>query len=113
MFSSELIPDIFDKCHMTDILKWTADEAGHLDVLKAMRGLAVREAFGLQPVMIAVWTCYLACCHDAAISALQQASDQRLLEVLANLRKAGNTAPAPHTVAKALIGRNALKNASE
>lgn len=56
VFSSELIPDIFDKCHMTDILKWTADEAGHLDVLKVMRGLAVREAFGLQPVMIAVWT---------------------------------------------------------
>ena len=113
MFASELMPDIFDKCGMKNILMWTADEGAHVDVLKPMRGGAVREAFGLQPVMISCWTCYLACCTDMALRALQEASDQHLSDMLAELKKQGNASPGPHTLARVLIGRSALRNGPE
>ena len=70
---------------------------------------ASSQEVGMQPCMIACWTCYLGCCNEAAIEALQAASDARLLEVLATLRKEGNEHPGPHTLARVLIGGNALK----
>ena len=68
-----------------------------MDVLKGKSVQQVREAFGMQPFMIACWTCYLGCCNEAAIKALQAASDARLLEVLATLRKEGNEHPGQKT----------------
>ena len=110
LFVSDSMPDAFDKCKMEDILSWTADEGGHVDALKSLRGHEVRKTFGLQPVMISCWTSYLGCCHGVALKALQQASDQRLIEILGDLQKQGNVAPGPHTVARIIIGRSALKN---
>ena len=109
LFASEMIPKMFDRFSMQKIMTWTADEGGHMEVLQKLNGMHVREAFGMQPIMIPCWTCYLACCHDEAIRALQTASDERLIEVLATLKKEGNHSPGPHTVARVLIGRSALR----
>ena len=109
LFANEMNPNMFDRCSMKKISTWTADEAGHVQVLEQLNGVQVREAFGMPPIMISCWTCYLGCCHNDASKALQTASDERLLEVLATLKKDGNHFPGPHTVAKVLIGRSALK----
>ena len=109
LFVSDSMPDAFDKCQMEDILKWTADEGGHCEPLKSLSGRAAREAFGLQPVMIPCWTCYLGSCHSAALKALQQASEKSLIDSLKSLNETGNSAPGPHSIARVLIGRSALK----
>ena len=109
LFVSEAMPDAFDKCKMKNVLAWTADEGGHCDSLKSLSGREAREAFGLQPVMIPCWTCLLGCCHSVALRALQQASEKCLIDILKRLNEEGNFAPGPHSVARVLIGRSALK----
>ena len=107
----ERMPDATDNIDMGTILRWTADEGGHGNVLKSWSGRQVRMTFGLQPIMVTCWTCYLNCCNAAALKALQEASDKRLIEILAELNAEGNHAPGPHTVAKVLLdGRSCLKN---
>ena len=109
LFAAEMTPNMFDGCDMAKLMRWNSDEGGYMDVLKGKSVQQVREAFGMQPFMIACWTCYLGRCNEAAIKALQAASDARLLEVLATLRKEGNEHPGPHTLARVLIGGNPLK----
>ena len=56
LFVSDSMPDAFDRCKMDDTLSWTADEGGHADALKSLRGHEVPKTFGLQPVTISCWT---------------------------------------------------------
>ena len=104
--------DLFDKVAMNEICQLSADEGSHIDDTKASNGRELREQFGLQPLMVSCWTCYLGCLHADAMKAMEQASDKRLLEIVAGLKSEGNLAPGPHTIAKVLIGRNALKTAA-
>ena len=110
LYVSDFMPDAFDKCRMEVLLNWTADQGGHAVALKPLSGHQVRTAFGVEPLMVPCWTCFLGSCHSDALTALQQASDKRLLEILADLNKQGNFAPGPHTIAKVLLGRSALKS---
>ena len=113
LFVSDSMPDAFDKCQMEDILKWSADEGAHCDVLKSLSGRAVREAFNMQPVMVPCWTYYLGYCHSDALKALQQASEKSLIDILKSFNEQGNSAPGIHSVARVLIGRSALKVRSD
>ena len=109
LYVTDFVPDAFDKCRMEVVMDWTCDQGGHAGALKHLSGRQVRTAFGLQPVMVPCWTCFFGACNGDALTALRQASDKRLLEILADLNKQGNLAPGPHTIAKVLLGRSALK----
>ena len=109
LYVTDFVPDAFDKCRMEVVMDWTCDQGGHAGALKHLSGRQVRTAFGLQPVMVPCWTCFLGACHGDALTALRQASDKRLLEILADLNNQGIFAPGPHTIAKVLLGRSALK----
>ena len=101
--TSEVVPALFDKCIMGDIVNWTHDEGEYADPLKSMNGAELRSCFGMQPLMIGFWTSHFACCEPREQQALQQAEDTRLLHVLAELRNEGHGAPTPQTIARRLL----------
>ena len=103
MFVSDSMPDAFDNCQVEDILKWSADQGAHCDVLKSLSGWKVREAFNMQPVMVPWWTNYLGQCQRGVLNALQQASDKSLAEVLNCCKVQGVSAPGRHSIAMEVV----------
>ena len=71
--------DAFDSFDMAEIEAWCPDRNEFLKPIMAHKGLEVREQFGLSPLMISCWACFMHALSTGQREKLRQASRDNYL----------------------------------
>ena len=94
---------VWDSLRMDELMKWIPDEEDHLKPLEKLTCAEARQLFGMSPMWISCFACYIHTLSKEQRNVLQKAKGQDILTVIEKMQRESDFAPSIGSVADALM----------